>query len=87
MTKSDIFCPFMHGDLVECRGKRMIFDDVKKVGNKRYYTFFYVDSRGDFMTRRSELEYIDRFEQLDINYADKLDTFKELFEVKNHEAD
>lgn len=58
----------------------MIFDDVKRVGNKRYYTFFYLDSYGDIMTRRSEYEHINRFVKIGINNADKLDTFKQLFE-------
>jgi len=60
----------------------MIFDKIKKIGNKHYYTFFYVDSRGDFMTRRCEYEHISHFKKLNANYSDKLDTFKELFEVK-----
>lgn len=76
-------CLFEHGDVVESQdGKRMIFDSIKRVGNKHYYTFFYVDTLGDLMTRRSEYEHINRFIKLDANYADKLDTFKELFEVK-----
>lgn len=79
---NDFPCLFEHGDIVVSNdGKRMIFDDVKRVGNKRYYTFFYVDSYGDIMTRRSEHEHVNRFVKIGINDAEKLDTFKQLFEV------